>query len=145
MCSSDLDDLEVMSSFALKTIKNFARDGQNAHLLSQYKDDEDAAFGAGLFGFAVEHREDYRELIDEFVNTKKWDVERLAMMDIVIMLTALAEIMNYPSIPLSVSANEYVEIANRYSNPRSGSFINGMIAAITDKLRADGLLHKSWA
>ena len=139
------DDLEVMSSFALKTIKNFARDGQNAHLLSQYKDDEDAAFGAGLFGFAVEHREDYRELIDEFVNTKKWDVERLAMMDIVIMLTALAEIMNYPSIPLSVSANEYVEIANRYSNPRSGSFINGMIEAITDKLRADGLLHKSWA
>lgn len=140
------DDLEVMSSFALKTIKAFGRDEQGAehHLLAQYKDEEDAAFGSQLFSQAVEHREEYRAMIDEFINSKKWDVERLAVMDIVILLTALTEVLNYPGIPLSVSVNEYVEIAHRYSNPRSGSFVNGMLAAIADKLRAEGRLHKSF-
>ena len=97
-----------------------------------------------LFNNAVAHRVEYREWIDVFINTKRWDVDRVALMDVVILLTALSEVMSCPSIPLTVTANEYVEIANRYSNPRSGSFINGMLAAITDKLRADGLLHKDW-
>ena len=138
------DDLDVMASFAAKTIRTVAKDGADTKLLPQYKDEEDAAFGADLFNDAVAHAAEYRELIDEFINTKKWDVDRVALMDVVILLTALAEIFNYPSIPLTVTANEYVEIANRYSNTRSGSFINGMIAAITDKLRSEGRIHKDW-
>lgn len=138
------DDLEVMSSFAIKTIKTFAKDGSEAKLLPQYKDSEDAEFGASLFDLTVTHRAEYREWIDEFINTKKWDVERIALMDVVILITAIAEVMNFPSIPLTVTANEYVEIANRYSNPRSGSFVNGMLAAITEKLQSQGKLHKSW-
>lgn len=138
------DDLEVMASFALKTIRTVAKDGAGTKLLPQYKDDEDAAFGAELFNDAVAHCAEYREWIDEFINTKKWDVERVALMDVVILYTALAEVLNFPSIPLTVTANEYVEIANRYSNPRSGSFVNGMLAAITEKLRSEGRLHKDW-
>lgn len=138
------DDLEVMSSFAIKTIKTFAKEGAEAKLLPQYKDSEDAEFGAALFDFSVKNRTEYREWVDEFINTKKWDVERIALMDVVILITALAEVMNFPSIPLTVTANEYVEIANRYSNPRSGSFVNGMLAAITEKLQSQGKLHKSW-
>ncbi len=138
------DDIDVMSSFAIKTIKAFAKDGADTHLLPQFKDDEDGKFGLELFNAAVDHRVEYRELIDEFINTKRWDVERVALMDVVILFTALAEVMTFPSIPLTVTANEYVEIANRYSNPRSGAFVNGMLAAITEKLRGEGKIHKEW-
>ncbi len=138
------DDIDIMASFAIKTIRAFAKDGGEVKLLPQFKDEEDEKFGLELFNAAVAHRVEFREWIDEFINTKKWDVERVALMDVVILLTALAEVTTFPSIPLTVSANEYVEIANRYSNPRSGSFVNGMLAAITEKLRADGKLHKEW-
>ena len=139
------DDVEVMGSFAMKTIKQIGREDGEAHLSSQYKDSEDANFGTSLFGQAVAHRSEYRALIDEFINTGKWDTERLALMDIAIIITALAEIINFPNIPLTVSVNEYVEIANRYSNPRSGAFINGIIAAIARKLRNEGKLLKEFS
>ena len=138
------DDLEVISSFALKTIKMFAREGSAARLQPEFKDEEDEQFGPQLFRLVVDRREEYRELIDEFINAKKWDSDRLALMDIVILMTALAEVEGFPNIPLTVTANEYVEIANWYSNPRSGSFINGMLAAITDKLRRQGKIMKTF-
>jgi N utilization substance protein B len=139
------DDVEVMGSFAMKTIKQIGRGVDNLHLCTQYKDAEDANFGTSLFGQAVAHRGEYRQLLDEFINAGKWDTERLALMDIAIIITALAEIINFPNIPLTVSVNEYVEIANRYSNPRSGAFINGIIAAIARKLRAEGKLLKEFS
>lgn len=136
------DDLSIMGTFVLKTIKQFARDGESTPLLKQYKDDEDAEFGSRLFGLTVENREEYRTLIDRFVNTQRWDTERLALMDIVILETAMAEILNFPAIPIAVSVNEYVEIANWYSAPRSGAFINGLLASVTTQLREDGKLMK---
>lgn len=137
------DDLDVMSSFALKTLKQLA-DNPQAPLMPEYKDDEDAALGAKLFDSVVSHREEYHSLIDEFVNTKRWDTERVALMDVVIIMTALAETLDCPNIPLSVTANEYVEIANWYSTSRSGSFINGILAAITEKLRKEGRIIKKF-
>lgn len=137
------DDLEVMSSFAIKTLKRFVVNPQEP-LLPAFKDDEDKEFGARLFDAVVANREEYRALIDEFINTKKWDTERVALMDIVIIEAALAEAINFPNIPLSVTTNEYVEIANRYSTGRSGSFVNGMLAAICDKLRREGRIIKNY-
>lgn len=137
------DDLEVMASFAMKTIKRLAVKPAEP-LLPEFKDDEDADFGARLFDSAVAHREEYRALIDEFVNTKKWDAERVALMDVVILEAAIAEAIDFPNIPLSVTANEYVEIANRYSTGRSGAFVNGMLAAICDKLRREGRIIKNF-
>jgi N utilization substance protein B len=138
------DDIDIMASFALKTIKQISRDGDAIKLLPEFKDEEDANFGTRLFGLVVDHRDEYRELIDEFINVKRWDSERLALMDIVILQTALAEVLEFPNIPLTVTANEYVEIANWYSNPRSGSFINGMLVTITDKLRREGRTLKNF-
>ncbi|MDE7408019.1 MAG: transcription antitermination protein NusB, partial [Muribaculaceae bacterium] len=128
------DDLAIMGTFVLKTIKQFGRDGEHTHLLEKYKDEEDAKFGLQLFEYTVKNREEYRAMIDRFINSQKWDTERLALMDIVILETALAEILNFPAIPIAVSVNEYVEIANWYSAPRSGSFINGLLAAVTSEL-----------
>lgn len=136
------DDLSIMGTFVLKTIKQFSRDGEHTHLLEKYKDDEDARFGVQLFEYTVKNREEYRSMIDRFINSQKWDTERLALMDIVILETALAEILNFPAIPIAVSVNEYVEIANWYSAPRSGSFINGLLAAVTTELNQEGKLLK---
>ena len=73
----------------------------------------------------------------------RWDADRLAFMDIVIMITAITEIINYPSIPLAVSFNEYIEIANYYSTPRSGAFINGILYSVTKHLKEEGTLLKA--
>lgn len=135
------DDLGIMDSFVLKTIKKASTDGF-VTILPKYKDDEDAAFGAELFNLAVEHRDEYKALVDRFVNTKQWDSERLAFMDIVIMITAISEIMNYPAIPLAVSLNEYIEIANSYSSPRSGSFVHGILTSVIGLLKEEGRLSK---
>lgn len=137
------DDLEVMSSFAMKTLKRLAVNPEE-DLQPEFKDNEDAEFGARLFDSVVSHREEYRAMIDEFINTKKWDTERVALMDIVILEAALAEALDFPNIPLNVTANEYVEIANRYSTRRSGAFVNGIFAAITDKLRREGRIIKKF-
>jgi len=137
------DDLSTMGTFVLKTIRRFASadEGKGIGFLPRYKDDEDAAFGQQLFTAAVDNREQYRALIDRFINTD-WDPERLAFMDIVIMITAIAEIINFPGIPVPVSLNEYIEIANTYSTRRSGPFINGILYSVIKTLVDEGRINK---
>ena len=79
------------------------------------------------------------------MNQKKdsWDSERLAFMDVVIILTAIAEILNFPKIPIKVSVNEYIEMAKAYSTPKSGAFINGILASIINSLKREGKLLKN--
>lgn len=137
------DDLPVMGTFVLKTIKQLRKNPEAPlELLPKYKDEEDARFGAELFSDAVENREKYRAYIERFIQTDNWDPERMAFMDIVIMITAIAEIINYPAIPLAVTMNEYIEIANNYSSPKSGQFVNGILYKVVGALREDGLTVK---
>ncbi len=102
----------------------------------------DETFGAELFEYVVQNRDTYRTYIDRFIDTKQWDTERLAFMDIVIMQAAIAELINYPSIPVPVTLNEYIEIANDYSTQRSGQFINGMLYSITKYLNEEGVIQR---
>ena len=137
------DDLEIMATFVLKTIGHFAKNpDEPVELLPEYKDEEDASFGAELFSLAVENRELYREYIDKFINGSQWDPERLAFTDIVILITAITELLNFPSIPVPVTLNEYIEIANYYSTARSGQFINGVLYSIVNYLKEEGKLLK---
>lgn len=137
------DDLPIMGTFVLKTIRQIsANPEQEVHLLPKYKDSEDAAFGAELFIDTVRHRDEYRALIDKFINTGSWDPERLAFMDIVIMMTAISELINYPNIPVPVTMNEYIEIANAYSTAKSGQFINGILGGVANELRQQGRIVK---
>lgn len=140
------DDLATIGTFVLKSIRRFAgsENGEGVRFLPQFKDDEDAEFGAKLFSFAVDNREKYREYIDRFIN-REWDPDRLAFMDIVIMTVAIAEIVNFPGIPLPVSMNEYIEIANTYSTRRSGPFINGILFSVVKMLVDEGLLNKPFS
>ena len=135
------DDLQIMGQFVMKTIRRF-EDEEAEPVLPQYKNDDDSKFGEQLFSKAVAEMEENNSYIDQFVKTEKWDVERIALMDRVVMCTALTEIRNYPSIPVNVSLNEYIELAKDYSTPRSGQFVNGILNAVVNKLRADKVIIK---
>lgn len=137
------DDLQIMGTFVLKTIKQFASaENKEVDFLPHYKDDEDRDFGPDLFRYAVENCETYRSYIDRFINASQWDPERLAFMDIVVMVAAIAELVNYPAIPVPVTMNEYVEIANCYSTPRSGQFVNGILFSVVSYLNQEGIIAK---
>lgn len=135
------DDLQIMGQFVMKTIRRF-EDEEAQPILPQYKNDDDSKFGEQLFSKAVAEMDENNSYIDQFVKTEKWDVERIALMDRVVMCTALTEIRNYPSIPVNVSLNEYIELAKDYSTPRSGQFVNGILNAVVNKLRADKVIIK---
>ena len=137
------DDLDIISTFAIKTIKRFEDARPDAHpVLPMYKDEEDAAFGKKLFMDVVKNKDVYRRYIDDSVSSDKWDTDRLAFMDVVVTMTALSEIINFPKIPLVVSINEYIEIAKSYSTSKSGAFVNGLLYSITNKLREEGKIQK---
>jgi len=137
------DDLEIMSTFAEKTIKRWAEAGSSEPgFLPMFKDEEDARFGKELFTFAINNREKYREYIDSCIDEKNWDTERIAFMDIVVMTAILAELLNFPLIPVAVTINEYIEIANRYSTAKSGQFISGLMYNLVKKLRGEKILTK---
>lgn len=136
------DDLDIIGTFVLKTVKRFDSEDHAGALLPKYKDEEDARFGAELFADTVRNRDLYRGYIDTFVNASNWDTERLAFMDVVIMLTAISEIINFPKIPVNVSINEYIELAKSYSTPKSGNFINGILGSIVVMLNDEGIINK---
>ena len=135
------DDKAIVDTFILKTIKRFEpENGAEQELMPEYKDDEDKEFARKLLRTAITGADAYRKLMEN--NAKNWDMERFAFMDILIMQVALAEIMAFPSIPTSVSLNEYVEIAKMYSKPKSGGFINGMLDSIVNQLKSENKLNK---
>ena len=114
------DDLETISTFVLKTIKRFDQSkGAEQELLPMFKDDEDAEFAKMLFR---------KTLMNVDVNKA------------LIMLVAIAEIKSFPTIPVKVTLNEYIEIAKAYSTIKSGHFINGILDAIASQLKKDGSL-----
>ncbi|RRD80096.1 transcription antitermination protein NusB [Alloprevotella sp. OH1205_COT-284] len=135
------DDKEIVDSFVLKTIKRFDEaNGADQELLPAYAADEDQEFAGRLFTNTLERAAEVRRLISD--NTKNWEFSRLAFMDVIIMQIALAEILTFKSIPLSVSFNEYLDIAKIYSTPRSSGYIHGMLDNIVKKLKADGVILK---
>lgn len=136
------DDLNIMGTFVLKSIKHFASKGKTAALLPQFKDEEDKEFGPKLFEKSISNADEYKVLIEKYVNNNSWDPDRLAFMDIVIMITAITELTEFPLIPIPVTLNEYIEIANSYSTNKSGQFINGILYSIINKFKSEGKLNK---
>lgn len=137
------DDLDIIGTFILKTFKRFDDpESQEEKILPMYKDEIDAKFGSRLFSYVVKNKDTYRGYIDNAIIKDKWESDRLAFMDVVVMMTALAEIINFPEIPLAATINEYIEIAKSYSTNKSGSFINGFLGTIITNLRAEGKILK---
>lgn len=136
------DDVEIVQTFVLKTIKKFSPEkGANQPLLPMFKDEEDKEFALRLLHDTLRNEKKYRDLIDK--HTDKWDFERIAFMDLIIMQVALSEIFTFESIPTSVSLNEYIEIAKSYSTPKSGTFINGILDAIVQEIKEENRIFKN--
>jgi N utilization substance protein B len=136
------DDIEIVQSFVLKTIKKFSEElGTKQLLLPMFKDEEDKNFALKLLHETVLSENKFRELIES--HTDKWDFERIALMDLVIMQIALAEIFSFDSIPINVSLNEYIEISKSYSTPKSGTFINGILNAIVQYIKKENIIFKN--
>ena len=135
------DDKAIVDTFVVKTIKRFKEEnGAEQELLPEYKDDEDIEYAHKLFRASIQNAEEYRRLMSD--NSKNWDMNRLAFMDVIIMQTAIAEVLTFPQIPVNVSINEYVEIAKYYSTPKSGAFINGLLDTIIKNLKKDNRISK---
>lgn len=135
------DDIEIIESFVLKTIKKFDEtSGVSFPLLSMFKDNEDHEFAFKLLRETMFNGKEYRDMIANYA--KNWESERIAFMDQLIMQIAISEIVNFPSIPVNVTLNEYIDIAKVYSTEKSASFINGILDAIVETLRKEKKILK---
>ncbi|MBQ0021351.1 MAG: transcription antitermination protein NusB [Bacteroidales bacterium] len=135
------DDKHIVDTFVLKTIKQMREDNApDTPLLPQYERTEDMEFAVQLHKYTIENGEYYRTLIEE--KSINWDMHRIALMDTVIMQTALAEITSFPTIPVAVSINEYINISKMYSTNRNWSYVNATLDNITKQLEAEGKIEK---
>jgi N utilization substance protein B len=135
------DDIRIVETFVLKTIKQFAEEnGADQKLLPMYKDLQDQSFAITLFRQTLLKGPELRERMNKHM--KNWEAERVANMDLLIMQLALAEIVSFPSIPVNVTLNEYIDLAKYYSTPKSSTFINGILDSTVAELKKENLLLK---
>lgn len=135
------DDIEIVQSFVHKTIKQFTKsEGENQPLLPMFNDNEDREFAIKLLSETLQNGQNYREQITH--HAENWDFERIAFMDVIIMQVAIAELYGFPTIPISVTLNEYIDLAKSYSTPKSSTFINGILDAVVTEMRKDTTIIK---
>jgi N utilization substance protein B len=135
------DDKEVVDTFVIKTIKRFEeKNGEKQELLPEYDSEEEQDYARKLFRSTILNGDEYQRMMTEA--SRNWDFSRLAYMDVIIMQIAIAEMLTFPSIPVSVTINEFVDLAKLYSTPRSSGYINGMLDAIARHLIHTGRLLK---
>lgn len=134
-------DQDVLQAMIAKTLKNFSS-LEGDHKLAQISSNwsEDKEFITDLFHKTVANESTFQELIAG--KTKNWEADRIAMMDVIIMKMAIAEMIYFSSIPVKVTINEYLEIAKEFSTPKSNSFINGILDKIFEELNAQNKIRK---
>ena len=142
------DDFYTSNLLLLKTLKTFPEDSDELTPLpsllsgSKFEDtNEDREFLIQLFRKVILKSDYYHDLMEEKV--KNWEMDRLAVMDILIIKMALAELMEFPSIPIKVTLNEYIELAKYYSTPKSKFFVNGILDKLIVDLKAQEKIKKT--
>ena len=137
------EDKEIVNGLVEKTVKSFDGESQatlTLHTLS-VNWDEDKEFIEKLYKKASNLDDKYKELIAN--NTRNWEVDRLPLTDRMILEMAIAELLEFPSIPVKVTINEYIELSKNYSTPKSRQFINGILDVIAKELKEKGDVKKS--
>ncbi len=130
-----LVDWELVNKMVIKTLKNATESGGNIQIMELFKDPSDKVFTKELFKRTILNHEESDKIIS--TKTKNWDVERIALMDMIIMQMALTEILKFPEIPVKVSLNEYIELSKMYSTPKSKVFVNGVLDKLVEDLVRD--------
>lgn len=135
------DDIDLVASMASKTIKKISDNpSDDLQLMPMFRNADDEVFASKLLRKVVLRHTENLALIDEF--TKNWEVDRIANMDILIMEMAITEILEFPSVPVKVSLNEYIEIVKYYSTDQSSTFINGVLDRVIASLRQKNMIVK---
>jgi len=136
-------DKDVLQALIAKTFKNFSYDNPKQNKLAEVTGnwEEDREFIVDLFNHSIRFDEKYQEMISK--KTQNWEPERIAMMDTLLMKMAIAEFINFNSIPVKVTINEYLEISKEFSTPKSNSFINGILDKILYELKAENIIKKT--
>jgi N utilization substance protein B len=136
-------DKDVLQALIAKTFKNFSSEDFEQNKLAETTGnwEEDREFIVDLFENTIRYNADYQTLIGE--KTQNWEPDRIAMMDTLLMKMAIAEFVNFNSIPVKVSINEYLEISKEFSTPKSNSFINGILDKILFDLKAQKKINKT--
>jgi len=136
------DEVDFVISMITKTIKNFKpTDVEFLPLMPLYKNDEDKEYVKVLFRKTLLRREEYRQLIKDYI--ENWDIERVALIDFLILEMAITEAVEFSSIPTRVTINEYIEIAKYYSTSKSGIFVNGLLDKIFKDLKQKEIIKKT--
>ena len=135
------DDLGFALIMVTRTLSNMRASHTDVKVLPKFKSIEDLDFARELFAKAAINFDNYQEEIEKY--TRNWDVERIAFMDNLIMATAVAELVTFPSIPVKVTLDEYIEIAKYYSTHGSSTFINGILDKIVASFTEEGKINKS--
>jgi len=138
------ENKSVVRSLAAKVLKNAALGEEKPweplpEIAMNWEEDKE--FFENIFNFTIENDVNSRVLIAE--KTKNWDIERLAFTDKVIISMALAEMIHFPSIPVKVTINEYIDISKTYSTPKSKQFVNGLLDVLAKELTEKGQVRKS--
>ena len=135
-------DADVVISYVIKTIKRFKEDSTpDTPLLEMFDSEDELRFANALLEKALEGHAEYEQLIN--THLKGWDADRIANMDRIILEVALAEILGFEEIALTVSLNEYIELAKEYSGDKSYMFINGILTEILRQMKYDGSFFKA--
>ncbi|MBN3521507.1 transcription antitermination factor NusB [Algoriphagus lutimaris] len=138
------ENKSVVRSLASKVLKNSSLlnetdSNQLPEIAMNWEEDKE--FFQNIFNFTIENDAESKALISQ--KTKNWDIERLAFTDKIIISMALAEMKNFPSIPVKVSINEYIDISKTYSTPKSKQFVNGLLDVMSKELTESGEIRKS--
>ena len=135
-----VDDIPVVNTQIVKQLKQVS-EKEEFRVSKLYKDQEDQEFVSLLFKKTVLNE---IELAKEYIDkTPNWDAERIAELDTIILKMAICEFLKFPSIPVKVTINEYLEIAKEYSTPKSSIFINGILDNLIREFQNENKIKKT--
>ena len=136
------DDLDLVCSIILKTVKTISEDSDDLMLSGMWKEDgDDRQFLEDLFSKTLDLSKEHDSLIEKAASN--WDIERIATMDLILLRMALTEARTFETIPLKVTMNEYIDLAKFYSTEKSGAFVNGVLDKLFASMREDGTIVKT--
>lgn len=135
------DDLGFALLMVLRTLSNLRRSSTDVKLLAEYKNEDDPQFTRTLFRQTLASYDECQTIIGEYI--ENWELDRIAFMDSLIMSMAMTELRTFPSIPVKVTLDEYIEISKYYSTAGSAQFINGILDKAVERFTGDGTMCKS--
>lgn len=136
-----IDDLPIVNTNLVRFLKHVPQKSKDLRFPDLFKNDDDHEFAITLLQKTLLNEDEFSD--DIVKNTQNWDKDRIADLDYIMLVMACSELTRFPSIPVKVTINEYLEIAKDYSTPKSSNFINGLLDKIVRQYKTENRLNKS--